>query len=207
MTEYEPILKYWLSDDLSLLKTDKYAPRFGLWFSSKKETDDYIKEKFEKQIIAASNGSLDHWKNDAQGYVALIILLDQFTRNVFRGSAQMFAYDSKALSIAKEFASNNQKFNQVSAIEQLFIYLCYTHSENQNDLLEAIDAMKKISENGSEAVKSYANGFHKFAIEHYDVLKKFNRYPHRNELLGRQSTDAEIEYLKTDKFGGQVKKN
>lgn len=202
MNDYEVILKFWFQRDdlnsLNSLNSHEEHLDWSLWFITKKETDDLIKEKFEYMLDPAFNGEYDHWKNEPQGYVALIILLDQFPRNIYRGSVKMFAYDSKALAIAKEFINDKKKFNQVSIIEQLFMYLCLVHSENPDDVLIAVEADEIIYKNNtSKMLAEHTKLFYESAKRHYGVLKQFGRYPHRNEFFGRVSTSEEIEYLNT----------
>jgi uncharacterized protein (DUF924 family) len=195
MRPYDSILKYWFGEDLSLLKSDNYKGNNSLWFGSKPETDEYIKENFLPYLNEAENDKLNEWKSETQGSLALIILLDQFSRNVYRGTSKMFTNDPKALSISLDIIKDVEKLNGLSQPEKFFVYMPLMHAEDEKISKQCCDAFEKMIEEAPENKKNERKFAHKFALEHYDIIKQFGRFPHRNEILGRPSTKEELEYL------------
>jgi len=173
----QDIIDYWFENE---------TIQYKLWYTS--EPDAEIKQRFEHTIIQAKNKELDEWKEDPIGRLALIILLDQFTRNLFRKSKEAFASDSYALQLCKEGIKIKHN-TQLSPIQKIFFYHPLEHSENLQDQELCIDLMSKVG----------IGGFTKYAIEHRDIIKQFGRFPHRNEVLQRTSTKEEKEYLKNAK--------
>ena len=154
-----------------------------LWFAKNKKFDDLIKNKFHNVYQQAASGNLDHWKNTPEGLLALIIILDQFPRNMFRDKAQAFATDEKALYFTK-YAINHGLNNKLSKKEyKHFLYLPLMHSENLTDQKLCLDLFKEQEEPL------------KHAKLHYNIINKFGRFPHRNKILGRTSTQEELEFL------------
>lgn len=158
------------------------------WFESKQETDAQIKDKFGKVHEAASKGELFRWRESPDGRLAEIIVLDQFSRNIHRGTRKAFENDAMALVLAQELISLKQDLN-LSISERAFAYMPFMHSESK--LIHEI-AMKLFNVPGME--ENY-----KFELLHKEIIDRFGRYPHRNAILGRTSTPEEIEFLKTHK--------
>jgi uncharacterized protein (DUF924 family) len=156
------------------------------WFQVNADFDALIKERFADAYEKAAAGIFDDWKGDADGCLALCILLDQFPRNMFRGTALAFATDSRALVIAKYALSKG--FDQVlSPVKRRFIYLPFEHSENYNDQRKCVELFEKMK-------KDDPLGYD-YAMRHLKVVEKFGRFPHRNKILGRMNTPEEEEYL------------
>lgn len=154
------------------------------WFIKSKDFDNLIIEKFSNTYIKAAKGDLDAWKETPEGMLALIIIFDQLPRNMFRGNAQSFATDAKALSLAKEAIAKG--FDKKLTVEQQrFIYMPFMHSENLKDQNKSVELFAK-------AEMSY-----NYAVRHREIIQKFGRFPHRNDLLRRSSTKEEINFLKT----------
>jgi uncharacterized protein (DUF924 family) len=145
-----------------------------------------VRERFEVIYAMAKDGFCDGWMQDADGYLALCLILDQFPRNMFRHQAQAFATDAKALIVAKQAVSKG--FDQVLApVKRRFIYMPFEHSENLDDQkrnVEFFAAMKDDEPLGYE-----------YALRHMRIIERFDRFPHRNKALGRMNTPEEIEYL------------
>jgi len=154
------------------------------WFVKDKDFDSLITEIFLNTYNQAANGGLDNWKETSEGLLSLIIILDQFPRNMFRDQAQSFAMDAKALSLAKE-AIVKRIDKQLMLEQQRFIYMPFMHSENLEDQNISVELFTN-----DEISYSYA-------IRHREIIQRFGRFPHRNILLGRESTQEEIEFLKT----------
>ena len=160
-------------------------------FSNNKEFDQKIKDNFLKDYNKAINNDYDEWKYNAKECLALIIILDQFSRNLFRNNPRAFSMDKKARLIANE-AINWNYISELSANEILFLILPLIHSE---DILD--------HKNFYKLFDTYFKNHPKFEEAkrmnkiHTDIIKRFGRYPYRNKVLGRESTNEEIEYLKT----------
>ncbi|HLL26115.1 MAG TPA: DUF924 family protein [Xanthobacteraceae bacterium] len=161
------------------------------WFKADPEFDHKILEKFLVTYQAAELGKLAHWEDEAEGALALVIVLDQFPRNMFRGTARAFATDPLARDAAKR--AIERKFDRkIKLAERQFLYLPFEHSESLADQKTALKLFKATKD--KEWVR--------WAKLHYDVIERFGRFPHRNEILGRVSTPEEIDFL--DKGGFQA---
>lgn len=156
------------------------------WFQKNETFDSQIRDRFHATWAMARDGLCDNWKGDAQGCLALAIVLDQFPRNMFRDTPEAFATDAQALLVSKYAIAKG--FDQILLPEQRrFIYLPYEHSENladQNKSVELFAKMKKDDPMGYE-----------YALRHRDVIEKYGRFPHRNAILGRANSPEEQEYL------------
>lgn len=155
------------------------------WWTKNDEVDQQIRERFAEIHQKAIRCELFDWRKDAAGRLAEIIVLDQFSRNLFRDSPLSFANDSLALGLSQEAISVGAD-QSLSPIQRSFLYMPFMHSESLIIHEIAMDLYKK---NG---IKSNID----FEIKHQEVIKKFGRYPHRNKILGRASTRAEIDFLK-----------
>ncbi len=155
-----------------------------LWFSKNDEFDKILADTFFPIYIAAKSNELYEWRETIEGRLAEIILLDQFSRNFFRNSSQSFATDPLSLCLAQEAVS--QKLDLKLSIKQrAFLYMPYMHSES---MLIHQQAIKLFSIDGLEDNL-------RFEIHHKKIIELFGRYPHRNKLLGRESTPEEIKFL------------
>jgi len=160
------------------------------WFRKDEAFDEEFRSRFLAQHEAAARGELDAWAVDAPGTLALILLLDQFPRNAFRGTPRMFATDPKARDMAR--AAVDAGFDQ--AIEpQLrgFVYLPFMHSEDLADHERSVALNRPL---GGESQR--------FAEHHRGIIERFGRFPHRNAVLGRTSTPQEQAFLNEGGFGG-----
>ena len=156
------------------------------WFQVSEAFDALLHERFMDDYDKASEGIYDDWKKDADGCLALVLLLDQFPRNMFRGKAQAFSTDAKALVVSKYALSKG--FDQLlTPVKRRFLYLPFEHSENlldQRKCAELFEKMKKDDPLGYE-----------YALKHLKVIEEFGRFPHRNKILGRMNTPEEEAYL------------
>lgn len=157
------------------------------WFQVNPEFDEDIKNRFMDTYELAAKGLCDDWKTDAEGCLALCVLLDQLPRNMFRGQAKAFATDKQALLIAKH--AIHRGFNQILIpLKRRFIYMPFMHSENLNDQkrsVELFETMQVADPMGYE-----------HALRHQREIERFGRFPYRNKALGREHTAEEAEYLK-----------
>ena len=155
------------------------------WWEKNLEFDRKIAKEFGSLHSQAIACELYEWRSQSYGRLAEIIILDQFSRNIFRDTPQAFAYDSLALALAQEAIRSGVE-SRLSAIERSFVYLPYMHSESRSIHKVALELYEK---NGIE------NNL-EFEKQHKAIIDRFGRYPHRNEILGRVSTEEEIEFLK-----------
>ncbi|MFW1939165.1 DUF924 family protein [Acinetobacter junii] len=156
----------------------------SLWFAKSDAFDYKIREQFQIIHQQASQAELWSWRKTPEGRLAEIIVLDQFSRNIYRDQAQAFAYDSLALALAQE-AISLQLDAQLSPDQRSFLYMPFMHSESQ---LMHEYALKLFQRLGNEINLS-------FEKKHKIIIDRFGRYPHRNEILGRTSTAEELEFL------------
>lgn len=173
--EYNSVLNFWFQE----AGAEK-------WFAKDAHFDQEIKDKFFSLHQRAAAGELWEWRALIRGRLAEIIILDQFSRNLFREDYRAFENDKMALVLAQE-AIKDANFHLLSTEEKAFVYMPFMHSES---LKIQEQSLKLFEEEGLE--RNY-----KFAKEHYEIIKKFGRYPHRNEILKRESTQEELAFLKT----------
>ena len=169
----QQIIEFWFSDEIR-----------KLWFNSTPAFDRELGERFQDSWARASSGELDHWKQSAQGCLALVIILDQFPLNMFRGSAQSFASEAQSRDVAA-FAIERGFDKDLSVEQRAFLYMPFMHSEALEDQKLALQLY---DQPGLESNL-------RFARHHHAIIEKYGRFPHRNAALGRSSTDAELEYL------------
>jgi len=154
------------------------------WFLANDEFDQVIQQRFTDIHLQAQHGELYSWRTTAKGRLAEVIILDQFSRNMFRNTAQAFACDSLALVLAQEAISTGAD-QALTTIERSFLYMPFMHSESAviHNVALALYQANDVQANLD------------FEIKHKVIIEEFGRYPHRNKILGRQSTEAEIKFL------------
>lgn len=194
METADAIHEFWFGTDADDAKAAEQKKK--LWWSKDTAVDDIIAQRFEKSTLAAADGSLDSWQTTPRGLLALILLTDQFPRNMYRGTPNSFAYDHVALQLSLQ--ALEQGVDQLlRPIERVFVYLPLEHSESIADQERAVQLFAQLVNDIPAAQKSTFDGFYQFAISHRDIIARFGRFPHRNEILGRTSTEEEIAFLKT----------
>lgn len=171
---YQMILKFWFEE------IDR-----SQWWSKNDKFDQRIRERFAEIHAKAIRCELFAWRKDSEGRLAEIIVLDQFSRNMFRDSPLSFANDSLALALSQEAISVGAD-QVLNPIQRSFLYMPFMHSESLIIHEIAMDLFKK---NGIQSNLD-------FEKKHQEIIKIFGRYPHRNKILGRAPTKAEIEFLK-----------
>ena len=168
--------------------------RNALWFTSSPATDNSIRQRFGSLVQRALGGELDHWSGSDDGLVALIVPLDQFTRNLYRDTPQAFDGDEAALALARDTIANG-RYQRLPAIHQAFLFMPLEHCEQlavQEQCVTLFEALAASS--GHPLLASFA----RYAAAHRDVIARFGRFPHRNAILGRENTPEEQEYLEGD---------
>lgn len=154
------------------------------WFTKSAKTDSAIRDRFAATHLALAKSVPDAWRADAEAHLALIILFDQFPRNIYRDTPLAFATDGLALKEARAAVERGHD-QALGADRRVFIYMPFEHSENLADQHRAVELIGKL---GDESYTKYAGA-------HRDVIEKYGRFPHRNAILGRVSTPAEERYL------------
>lgn len=185
----EEIHQFWFGalDENGLCANDHHA----LWFGASSETDAYCRTLFGAALAQAREHQLDAWTQTDRGLVALILLLDQFSRNIYRGTAQAFAGDAQALTLAQDaiFADRHRR---LPLIHRVFLYLPLEHCE---DIVVQEQCVVLFEELARHTDHPQFVGFKQYAAAHRDVIARFGRFPHRNAVLGRPSSDAELAWL------------
>lgn len=161
-----------------------------LWFRKSDETDRQIGERFGPLIEQALRGELEAWAIEPHSALAQIVLLDQFTRNTFRDTPRAFAGDKRALAAAMAMVGSRQD-EALRPVQRVFVYLPFEHAEGIVMQEEALRLFTRLVAEAPELQNMLD-----YAQRHHDVVQRFGRFPHRNVILGRQSTAEEIEFLK-----------
>jgi len=171
-----------------------HTPTFGearkLWFSRDAAFDAMLLERFGALIDAASAGSLDGWAETPLGALALVIVLDQFSRNCHRNTPRAFAADHHALRIAQQMIASGADLLLPTAHHRAFAYLPFEHDEMLASQHESLRLFKQLKAEPGGA------SYYSSAVRHARIIERFGRFPHRNAVLGRQSTDEETAFLK-----------
>ncbi|MDC0717328.1 DUF924 family protein [Nannocystis bainbridge] len=174
MSTPDAVLDFWFS-----------PPVRPKWFVRSDDLDRDIRDQFGELHARAASGALDGWAASSRGALALVILLDQFPRNMFRGTPEAFATDAKARDVANAALSAGLE-HDLTQEERLFLYLPLEHSEDLADQERCVELMRALDETPM---------WLDYAIRHRDIIARFGRFPHRNSVLGRESTGEECEFL------------
>ena len=158
------------------------------WFRKDPAFDATVTARFSDFYSEAAAGNLDGWRDAAEGCLALVIVLDQFPRNMFRGDGRTHAADGKALEASK-YSVEHALDRELPAFQRMFLYMPFMHSENVEDQRRSVELFERLAgEEGAPDVVSYA-------VAHRDIVERFGRFPHRNEILGRETTPEEAVFL------------
>lgn len=167
----------------------------SLWFGSDEKTDATCQKRFGAALLRALDGQLDNWAETDQGLVALVVLLDQFSRNIYRETPQAFAGDVRALALALA-AIDSERHLMLPAIHRVFLYLPLEHSEDIVNQEHCVELFRALEDEVNEPLFA---GFTRYAVAHRDVIARFGRFPHRNTALGRAATPEELSFMETHK--------
>lgn len=193
------ILTYWFDEyaagDLAL-KQDRR------WFRGGTEVDADIGARFGHRVELALAGGFKDWESEAESRLALIILLDQFTRNIFRGTARAFSGDNRAVKLARRGQAMGI-FESLPLIQQVFALMPLEHSELLSDQAACVQGMQRLLSLADADETARYQGFVTHAEEHKAIIERFGRFPHRNQILGRVSTENERAFLANAKQYGQ----
>lgn len=186
---------------------DVYAPdythRFRMWYRGGPALDAEILSRFDalaqQRIQQHQNGTLAQYLTEPRASLVTVILLDQMTRNMYRGSADMFASDSISIALVYDLLETGG-YDTLAPIEQLFCCVALEHSEQLDDVQRSASLMKELAERAPAPQQKRLTSMCTYNQQHLDIIEQFGRYPHRNELLGRTTTPKEAAFLKQTKY-------
>lgn len=194
MDEIDDILSFWFGRiETTVVPTENRA---RIWFSHDDEVDELIRSNFSSVLERAIAGDCDHWQQTPRGQLALILVLDQFSRHIYRGLPDSYYQDQKALAVC-ESGMFMDADHHLSLVERLFYYFPLLHAEEiyyQNKGLASYQLLNQIA---LEETQIVYNSFVKFANHHYMLISRFGRFPQRNRILQRESTADELLFLDT----------
>ncbi len=188
----DELLQFWFGDspdDAAVAKTQA-----ELWWGHCQETDELLQARFGAAASAAAADVLDHWVGSPRGRLALILLLDQLPRAIHRAMPAAFAQDAKARAVAEQGLESGAD-RLLRPIERLFFYLPFEHSEELADQDRSVSLCRELAKSAPAAHRATFAAFVDYAVKHRDVIKQFGRFPHRNQILGRESTPEEKAFL------------
>ena len=194
MTEtIDTILSRWFGEESSAATIA--ADRKKLWWGKDETVDEEIKDRFRETVEAVAEGEVNHWRDSADGLLASIICTDQFPRNMFRGDPRAFQYDELALELAHQAVATSEDQN-LAPIQRVFVYMPFEHAESLEMQNEAVRLFTELESAVDESERELFQGYTQFAHRHQEIIERFGRFPHRNEILGRSTTNEEAEFLK-----------
>lgn len=186
------IIHFWFGTDKNNLLSQS-----NKWWKIDPLLDEEIRKRFEEVHHLAARGQLEHWLNQPQSCLAYIILLDQFSRNIYRETPLAFAQDELAKKAT--YRGREHKLDKdLNLIQRQFFYMPLEHSEELNDQKLCLMLMKQLVDEATESHQQYKSELEKnfdYAKKHYDIILNFGRFPHRNEILERESTQEELLFL------------
>ncbi len=194
---YSHILDFWFGNLEHL--SNNLPSRLQMWFQQDDKLDLEISDKFQTILEKAGQGEFLGWKDNPRGRLALILILDQFPRHIFRGSHMAFQYDPLALALAIEGIELGHD-KKLTAFERTFFYLPLEHSEDLKIQEQSVKCFEQLAIDAPTELKTNIESFTYYAARHRDLIIKFGRFPYRNQALNRTSTEKELEYLKGPLF-------
>jgi len=189
----ESVLAFWFGTPGSAAEIAGRQSK--LWFGKSPANDRAVVDRFAATLAAATAGQLDHWANSPRGRLALVIVLDQFPHHVHRDQPQAFAADPQSLALSLAALESNED-RKLAPIERLFLYLPLEHAESLDLQERSVSLYEQLAHEAAADERALFDGFLDYARKHRDVVARFGRFPHRNEILGRPSTPDELEFLK-----------
>ncbi|TDQ83718.1 DUF924 family protein [Paraburkholderia silvatlantica] len=180
------VLDFWFGTPDS----EAFGRERKMWFRKNAAFDAKLRERFGALLDAARAGELDAWCETPEGALALVIVLDQFSRNCHRGTPHAFSADDKALGIARAMVASGADLRLPTLQHRAFAYLPFEHAESAEAQRESLRLF------GELAKDPEGKGYYDYAVRHAKVIERFGRFPHRNAQLGRASTDAEAAFLR-----------
>jgi len=189
----DEIHHFWFGGCLD--SVEKIKERFALWFSVCEDFDREVTARFDLDVERAAAGEYDSWAGTPRGALALILLLDQFPRNIYRGTPRAFAHDEKALAYCLALSDSGGDL-ALSFIERVFALMPLQHAEDAEIQRLSVERFARLREDAGAPFQEIADGNHEYALLHKKIIHQFGRFPHRNKILQRESTAEEEEYLR-----------
>lgn len=191
-TDYETVLEFWFGSlDARGAANEEKSRR---WFEKNADFDREIERRFGALHAALRRGENSHWLRTPRGALATLIVFDQFSRNMFRNTKQMFETDPQALAIAKELVARG-KDREFRFAERSFVYMPFMHSEALADQERCVELFTAFRDELEGELRERCEYSLDFAVRHRDIIQRFGRFPHRNAILGRASTPEELKFL------------
>ena len=188
----EDVLEFWFAGVAD--EAQEIAARSAVWFQSDPAFDLLCRERFGALHERAARGEIDTWQETPRGALALVVVLDQFSRNIHRGTGTAFACDTRALACC--LRARERGFDELlRPVERMFLYMPFQHTEDRERQEESLRVWESLSESADGELAEYFEYSVGHAREHRDVVHRFGRFPHRNAALGRDSTPEELQYL------------
>lgn len=194
------IIEFWIGEASWDVVAAKQRSKF--WYRGDISIDRHIKEQFGSTMLLAASDELVEWEKTSEGALALVILLDQFSRNCYRASARAYSNDVKALQIAKR-AIKIGLHSSLTVVEKTFLYHPFHHSERLSEQNRYVELTAELLQTATTEWREFVLRFVDDAKDHQEVIARFGRFPHRNKALNRKSTLEEREYLKRSSRYGQ----
>lgn len=203
MDKIQAILQFWFEGVDDSTPIDKGKRPFSKWFKAGKALDQEIRERFEVDLDSAILGECKAWEKSAQGALALILLYDQFTRNIYRDTPRMYASDALARELTLRLTTG-RKERALNLVERVFVYMPLMHAEDIRAQGLSVGYFAELA--GESREKNPGNTHYysyslEYANRHHAIIRRFGRFPHRNKILGRISTPEEVEFLKNPGSG------
>ncbi|MFN3234022.1 MAG: DUF924 family protein [Gammaproteobacteria bacterium] len=189
----QAVLTYWFGDEKSLDSPN--AERLAFWLGQDASRDREIIKKFKADLEKAANGDYSKWKKTPKGSLALIILLHQFPRCMYRNSPGVYYFDEEALDVCLE-GIDQQLDQRLSLVERIFYYMPLAHHEDLKMQKYSVAAYHGLVQMSLPELRNIYENFFANAVLHYKLIDEFGRFPHRNAILGRKSTPQESKFLK-----------
>lgn len=195
MSPLNAVYEFWIGSSEAQLQPGYLSERMKLWFGKSESIDQKIRQDFAK-LMDDDHGARLVASSDVRELLSLVILWDQFPRNAFRETFKSFAYDSRALSTARRALDQLHAMDSLKPWEVLFLLLPFEHSETLADQEEGLRHFARLRSRVDEKWATFVDEVQRYAVRHKDIVARFGRFPHRNEILGRVSTPEELEFLK-----------
>jgi uncharacterized protein (DUF924 family) len=196
----QTVIGYWFGAQTSGFSATERRER---WFGGDSDADAEIVERFEHLIEDAAGGRLDGWLATPQGILAFVLVCDQFSRQVYRGTDRAYATDTLALEVARRAIEAGHDV-PLGFDERAFLYMPFQHAESRVDQHTAVGLFSALRDGTPPGQRHLTGSFLRHAQQHRDIVLRFGRFPHRNAVLGRDSTEEELRYLKTASHFGQT---
>jgi len=192
MRKQSDILDFWFADVNDTL--DNLDSCITLWWGKNDNNDQHIRDEFSENIEKAKNGEYDTWLATPNGRLALIILLDQFSRNIFRNDPKAYQQDAQALQLALDGIKKGED-KKLKPFERAFMYMPLEHAEDIDMQNQCVALFTNLRDEVDSSLTIYFQDFIKYAEQHRDIVEEFGHFPHRNKILSRATSEKEAAFL------------